>query len=86
MHMIRVDCGGADLALISSAVARLCPFDNEVPFCLVAGKILMIHADVIILLEHERADRQRIIHRQLPPRYLRHKKKRHSYWTVLGGN
>lgn len=74
MHMIRVDCGGADLTLISSAVARLCPFDNEVPFCLVAGKILMIHADVIILLEHERADRQRIIHRQLPPRYLRYQK------------
>lgn len=85
MDVMGEDIGGADLTLVSSAVFRLRTFDDEVPLCYVTRQCLVVHADVVIFLEHERAHSERIVHRELPPRYLRHKI-RHYIYLSFGGS
>lgn len=79
MDVMGEDIGGADLTLVSSAVLRLRSFDDEVPLCNVTRQCLVVHADVVIFLEHERAHSEGIVHRELPPRYLRHKIRHYRY-------
>lgn len=84
MDVMGEDIGGADLTLVSSAVFRLRSFDDEVPLCNVTRQCLVVHADVVIFLEHERAHSEGIVHRELPPRYLRHKIRHYRYLSFGG--
>lgn len=72
--MVGKDSGGADLALVRSRVAGLHPLDDEIPFRYVIRNILVIHADVVILLKNKRAHGQGVVHGELPPRYLCHRR------------